>query len=154
MVAYNWKMKYIFDMNRGDVMFSPSDFGWIVGHSFIAYANQIRGATSVIFEGKPVGTPDAGTIWRIIDDYEAKALYLAPTGLRSIKKEDPTGALIRKYKMKNLKGIHMAGERCDPDTFMWMKNHLNNDVVVNDNWWQTETGTPITANYMNLTKFP
>ena len=153
-VVYNHKMKYVYDINRGDTMFSPSDFGWIVGHSFIAYANQVRGAASVIFEGKPVGTPHAGTIWRICDEYDCKALYLAPTGLRAIKKEDPLGSFISKYPMKHLRGIHMAGERCDPDTFNWMKTHVNPRVMINDTWWQTETGTMITCNYKNLTAFP
>lgn len=132
-------------------MFTPSDIGWIVGHNFIVYAPLIRGATSVMYEGKPVGTPNPGVFWRMIEDYKVKCFFVAPTAVRAIKKEDHEGNFLKQHDMSSLKGIHLAGERCDPDTVKWMQRMFREkDVIINDNWWQTESGWPISSNYLNL----
>jgi propionyl-CoA synthetase len=114
-------LKTIFDVKPGHVVFSSSDIGWIVGHNFIVYAPLLKGATSVVYEGKPVGTPDAGVMWRMIQDYKVNTFYIAPTAVRAIKKEDIHGELIKKYDTSSLTGIHLAGERCDPGTLNWIQ---------------------------------
>lgn len=126
-------MENVFDIHKGDVFFSSSDIGWVVGHSFIVYGPLIRGATSVFFEGKPV-VPNAGTLWRVVEEHKVKHLYVAPTAVRIVKKDDYDGELIKKYDVSSLKGFHLVGERCDPDTIMWVNRHFPN-VIINDNWW-------------------
>lgn len=133
-MAYNYSMKYLFDVNPGNIMFSASDIGWIVGHKFIVYGPLIRGATTVLYEGKPVGTPDASVFPRLIEKHKIDHLYLAPTAVRAIKKDDNDGSLIKNHDISSLKGIHLAGERCDPDTIKWLQTNYP-DVLVNDNWW-------------------
>lgn len=134
-------------------MFASSDIGWIVGHNFIIYGPLVRGGTTVMYEGKPVGTPNPGVNWRIIEDYKVKAYFIAPTGVRAIKKEDFEGELLKQHDISSLKSVHLAGERCDPETIRWLQRLLPN-VHLNDNWWQTETGWPMCSNYINLTTFP
>lgn len=118
-VALNWTMKHIFNIHEKDVWFAGSDIGWVVGHSFIVYGPLIRGATSVIFEGKPV-IPDAGVFWRVVEQYKVKSIYMAPTAVRVIKKDDYEGKLVKKYDVSSLEGFHLVGERCDPDTVWWV----------------------------------
>ncbi|KNC98787.1 uncharacterized protein SPPG_05764 [Spizellomyces punctatus DAOM BR117] len=142
-VAINWTMKHIVGLNAGDVFFSASDVGWVVGHSFIVYGPLIRGCTTVVYEGKPVGTPDAGAFWRVVEEYGAKSLFTAPTAIRAIKREDPTGKLIKKYDISSLKNLFLVGERSDPDTVATYQRMLN--IPIRDNWWQTETGWPMTV---------
>ena len=153
LVAYNYSQNFIFDIQRGNVMMATSDIGWIVGHQFIIYGPLIRGGTSVMYEGKPAGTPDAGVMWRMIQEYKVKSFFIAPTGIRAIKKDDYEGELIKNYDLSSLESVHLAGERCDPETFKWILQHLP-DKHLNDNWWQTETGWPMSCNYINLTTFP
>jgi len=152
MVALIWTMKNIYGIEPGEVMFTASDVGWVVGHSYIVYAPLLAGCTSVLYEGKPVGTPDAGAFWRVIEQHKVKALFTAPTAFRAIKKEDPTGALLKKYDLNSFKTLFLAGERCDPDTLHWAQNLLKVPVV--DHWWQTETGWPICANCVGLDPLP
>jgi propionyl-CoA synthetase len=152
MVALIWTMKNIYGIAPGEVMFTASDVGWVVGHSYIVYAPLLAGCTSVLYEGKPVGTPDAGAFWRVIEQHKVKALFTAPTAFRAIKKEDPTGALLQKYDLSHFKTLFLAGERCDPDTLQWAENLLKVPVV--DHWWQTETGWPICANCIGLDPLP
>lgn len=152
MVALHWTMKNIYDVDPGDVFWAASDVGWVVGHSYICYAPLIYGATTVVFEGKPIGTPDAGTFWRMIEEYNISALFTAPTAFRAIKREDPTGAYIEKYDLTCLKNLFLAGERADPDTILWAEKHLGVPVV--DHWWQTETGFAIAANPVGLEALP
>ena len=151
MVALNWTMANVFDINRSDVWFSGSDIGWVVGHSFIVYGPLIRGATTILFEGKPV-IPNAGILWKTVEAHKVKALYVAPTAVRIVKKEDYDGEYVKKYDVSSLKSFHLVGERCDPDTIWWVHQHFPH-VIVNDNWWQTETGWPIASNFTNLTDF-
>jgi propionyl-CoA synthetase len=150
-VALNWVVEHVFDIQQGEIMFSASDIGWVVGHSFIVYGPLLRGATSLIYEGKPI-TPDAGAFWRIVEQYKVKTLYAAPTAVRIIKKEDYEGALVKKYDVSSLKNFLLVGERCDPDTIFWVHKTLPN-VKINDTWWQTETGWPISANFLKLSTF-
>jgi propionyl-CoA synthetase len=150
-VALNWTMENIFDISRGDVWFSGSDIGWVVGHSFIVYGPLIRGATTILFEGKPV-LPNPGILWRIVEQHKVKAIYLAPTAVRIIKKEDYEGEFVTKFNVSSLKSFHLVGERCDPDTILWVHKHFPH-VIINDNWWQTETGWPISSNFTNLKDF-
>lgn len=152
LAAYNYAMNNIFDSHRNDVMFASSDIGWIVGHNHIIYGPLVRGGTTVMYEGKPVGTPNAGVVWRICEDYNVKTLFIAPTGVRAIKKEDYHGELMKQHDLSKLKSIHLAGERCDPDTIRWLQ-HLLPDKHLNDNWWQTETGWPMASNFINLDTF-
>ena len=152
LVALNWTMKAIYDMNPGEVFWAASDVGWVVGHSYICYAPLIAGNTTIVFEGKPVGTPDAGTFWRVISEHKVKSLFTAPTAFRAIKREDPAGALIGKYDMSSLESLFLAGERADPDTIEWAQNKLGVPVI--DHWWQTETGYAIAANPMGIEKLP
>lgn len=145
-------MKHINDIHKGDVYFSGSDIGWVVGHHFIVYGPLLRGATTVLYEGKPSGTPDPGQFWRIIEKYRVKGLYTAPTALRAIRKDDLNGDWIKKFDISSLTNVSMAGERCDVPTYEWIHQHLK--VLINDNYWQTETGWIISCNYKNLYTFP
>jgi len=152
MVALKWSMKNIYDIDPGDVYWAASDVGWVVGHSYICYAPLLHGCTTIVFEGKPVGTPDAGVFWRVIQDHGVKALFTAPTAFRAIKKEDPDGALIADYDLSRFKTLFLAGERCDPDTLHWAEDKLGVPVI--DHWWQTETGWAIAANCMGIERLP
>ena len=129
---------------RQDIWWSASDIGWIVGHSYIVYAPLFKGCTTVLFEGKPVGTPDAGAFWKIISDYKVKSLFTAPTAFRAIKKEDPDGKFFSKYDLSSFESLFLAGERADPDTIKWAENLLRVPVI--DHWWQTETSWAISSN--------
>ncbi len=152
LVALSWTMKNIYDTDPGDVFWAASDVGWVVGHSYICYAPLIHGNTTVVFEGKPVGTPDAGTFWRVIEEHGVKVLFTAPTAFRAIKREDPNGALVRDYDLSGLRILFLAGERADPDTVEWARRHLGVPVI--DHWWQTETGYSIAANPMGIEPLP
>ncbi len=151
-VALKWTMKAIYDIDEDDVWWAASDVGWVVGHSYIVYAPLFKGCTTVFFEGKPVGTPDAGVFWRIISQHKVKCMFTAPTAYRAIKREDSKGALIKNYDMSCFKILFLAGERSDPDTIQWSEKNLNVPVI--DHWWQTETGWAIAANCMGLHHFP
>ncbi len=140
-VALNWAMKNIFDINNNDVWWAASDVGWVVGHSFSVYGPLFKGCTTVIYEGKPVGTPTAGSFWRLIEQHKVAGLFTAPTAIRAIKREDPTGLLPKEYDLSSLRGLFLAGERADPDSIQWAERNLKVPVI--DNWWQTETGWPI-----------
>jgi propionyl-CoA synthetase len=152
MVALKWTMKNIYDIDAGDVWWAASDVGWVVGHSYIVYAPLFKGATTILFEGKPVGTPDAGVFWRIISQHKVKCQFTAPTAFRAIKRDDPQGELIKKYDLSCFKILFLAGERSDPDTIQWSENNLKVPVI--DHWWQTETGWAIAANCMGLYQYP
>ena len=151
-VAMAWSFANVYGMHPGDVWWSASDVGWVVGHSYIVYAPLISGATTVLYEGKPVGTPDAGAFWRVIEQYGVQAVFTAPTAIRAIKKEDPEGALLENYEVSSLHSFFFAGERLDPDTYEWAGGHLGVPII--DNWWQTETGWPIAANLRGLEPMP
>jgi len=151
-VALRWSMANIYDVQPGEVWFTASDVGWVVGHSYIVYAPLLTGATTVMYEGKPVGTPDASAFWRIISDYGAVAMFTAPTAYRAIKREDPDGKLLAGQDISTMRNLFLAGERLDPDTYHWADNLL--DCAVVDNWWQTETGWPIAANLRGLDPMP
>jgi len=151
-VAMRWSMEQVYGIGPGDVWWAASDVGWVVGHSYIAYAPLITGATSVLYEGKPVGTPDAGAFWRVVSDYGVKALFTAPTAFRAVKKEDPDAALLARHDVSSLECLFLAGERLDPDTYAWATEKVGVPVV--DNWWQTETGWPICANLRGLAPLP
>ncbi len=138
LVALNWTMKNIYNVDPGDVFWAASDVGWVVGHSYICYAPLIHGNTTIVFEGKPVGTPDAGTFWRVIEEHNVKSFFTAPTAFRAIKREDPKGELIKDYDISCLRALYLAGERADPDTIEWAQRIMG--VPVYDHWWQTETG--------------
>ncbi|MFZ5674560.1 MAG: propionyl-CoA synthetase [Pseudomonadota bacterium] len=152
MVALKWTMPNIYGIAPGETFWAASDVGWVVGHSYIVYAPLLHGATAILFEGKPIGTPDAGTFWRVIAEHGVKALFTAPTAFRAIKKEDPDGDFIRKYDLSQFRTLFLAGERADPDTVKWAEERL--DVPVIDHWWQTETGWPIVANPVGLGRLP
>ena len=152
LVALHWSMKSIYDVDPGDVFWAASDVGWVVGHSYICYAPLIHGNTTVLFEGKPVGTPDAGTFWRVISEHNVRSFFTAPTAFRAIKREDPEGKFRQKYDLSCLKALYLAGERADPDTIHWAKNLLGVPVV--DHWWQTETGWTIAGNPMGIEALP
>jgi propionyl-CoA synthetase len=147
-VALCWSMQHIYDTAPGEVFWAASDVGWVVGHSYIVYAPLLAGCATVLYEGKPVGTPDAGAFWRVIAEHQVKTLFTAPTAFRAIKKEDPDGELARKHDLSNFKYLFLAGERLDPETYRWASELLGVPIV--DNWWQTETGWPIVANPMGL----
>ena len=151
MVALKWTMKNIYDIDAGDVWWAASDVGWVVGHSYIVYAPLFKGATTVLFEGKPVGTPDAGVFWRVISQHKVKCQFTAPTAFRAIKREDPAGEMIKNYDLACFKILFLAGERSDPDTIQWSENNLGVPVI--DHWWQTETGWAIAANCMGLHQY-
>ncbi|MCB0292318.1 MAG: propionyl-CoA synthetase [Calditrichaeota bacterium] len=148
-VALRYSMQAIYDVNPGDVFWAGSDVGWVVGHSYIVYAPLLTGCTTILFEGKPVRTPDAGTYWRIISEHQVKTFFTAPTAFRAIKKEDPQAEFLRKYDISSLKYLFLAGERLDPPTYHWLKERLPNIPVV-DHWWQTESGWPMVANPMGI----
>ena len=152
MVALKWTMKNVYDVDAGDVYWAASDVGWVVGHSYIVYGPLLKGCTTILFEGKPVGTPDAGVFWRVISQHGVRSLFTAPTAFRAIKRDDPKGELIKKYDLSNFKYLFLAGERSDPDTIQWSERNLNVPVI--DHWWQTETGWAIAANCMGLHQFP
>ena len=152
LVALYWTMKNIYNVDPGDVFWAASDVGWVVGHSYICYAPLIHGNTTVLFEGKPVGTPDAGTFWRVMSEHKVKSFFTAPTALRAIKREDPEGKLVSNYDLSNLKALYLAGERADPDTIEWAQKQLNIPVV--DHWWQTETGYTIVGNPLGIENLP
>ncbi len=152
MVALKWSMQYLYGVDPGEVYWCASDVGWVVGHSYIVYGPLIHGCTSVLYEGKPVGTPDAGAFWRVISEHGAVALFTAPTAFRAIKKEDPKGEFIGKYDLSKFRTLFLAGERADPDTLQWAENLLKKPVI--DHWWQTETGWCIAGNPMGLGMLP
>jgi propionyl-CoA synthetase len=151
-VAMHWSMKHIYDVEPGDVYWAASDVGWVVGHSYIVYAPLLAGCTTVMYEGKPVGTPDPGAFWRVISEYQVKVLFTAPTAFRAIKKEDPDGVYLKDYDLSCMKSLFLAGERCDPDTLFWARDKLQKPVI--DHWWQTETGWAIAANPMGIEPLP
>jgi propionyl-CoA synthetase len=147
-VAMAWSLPHVYDVHAGQVWWAASDVGWVVGHSYIVYAPLIAGATTVMYEGKPVGTPDAGAFWRVVAEHRVEGLFTAPTAIRAVKKEDPDGRLIADHDISSLRTLFLAGERLDPDTYQWASDRLGVPVV--DNWWQTETGWPIAANLRGL----
>ncbi|HUB95491.1 MAG TPA: propionyl-CoA synthetase [Stellaceae bacterium] len=151
-VALAWSMRNVYGVEPGEVYFAASDVGWVVGHSYIVYAPLIHGCTTVLYEGKPVGTPDAGAYWRVIAEHGVAALFTAPTAFRAIRRDDPDGKLIAKYDLSRLRTLFLAGERADPPTIAWAEKHLNVPVI--DHWWQTETGWSITANCVGLGPSP
>ncbi|MCI5121435.1 MAG: hypothetical protein D3908_09660 [Candidatus Electrothrix sp. AUS4] len=151
-VALHWSMKHIYNVEPGDVYWAASDVGWVVGHSYIVYGPLLYGCTTVVYEGKPVGTPDAGAFWRVIDQHKVKVLFTAPTAFRAIKKEDPEGVLVKKYDLSFFKTLFLAGERLDPDTYHWARELL--DVPVIDHWWQTETGWAVAGLSCILMELP
>ena len=152
MVALKWSMKNIYDVDPGDVYWAASDVGWVVGHSYIVYGPLLHGCTTILYEGKPVGTPDAGAFWRVISEHKVKTLFTAPTAFRAIKREDPDAKLIEPYDLNSFKALFLAGERTDPDTLHWAEDNLGVPVI--DHWWQTETGWAIAANPFGLHPFP
>ncbi|MCH2163782.1 MAG: propionyl-CoA synthetase [Marinovum sp.] len=152
LVALQWTMKNIYNVDPGEVFWAASDVGWVVGHSYICYAPLIAGNTTIVFEGKPVGTPDASTFWRVIQEHGVKSFFTAPTAFRAVKREDPTGDLVKKYDVSGLRAVFLAGERADPDTIEWAQEQLNVPVI--DHWWQTETGYAIAANPIGLEQLP
>ncbi len=151
-VALKWSMKNVYDVDEGEVYWAASDVGWVVGHSYIVYAPLLKGCTTVLYEGKPVGTPDPGAFWRVISQHGVSVLFTAPTAFRAIKKEDPEGAYVRKYDLSRFRTLFLAGERCDPDTLVWAQEMLGVPVI--DHWWQTETGWAIAANCMGIEPLP
>jgi propionyl-CoA synthetase len=151
-VALAYSMKTIYGVDPGEVFWAASDVGWVVGHSYIAYGPLLAGCTSILYEGKPVGTPDAGAYWRVIQQHGVRALFTAPTAFRAIKKEDPDGKLIGNYDLSKFRTLFLAGERCDPDTLKWAEDKLKVPVI--DHWWQTETGWSIVANCVGLGRLP
>jgi propionyl-CoA synthetase len=147
-VALNWTMSNIYGMQPGETWFTASDVGWVVGHSYIVYAPLLKGCTTILFEGKPVGTPDAGAFWRVISQHKAKAMFTAPTAFRAIKRDDPDATLLRKYDLTGFRALFLAGERSDPPTLEWAERYLKVPVI--DHWWQTETGWAIAANCIGI----
>ncbi|MEL6572357.1 MAG: propionyl-CoA synthetase [Pseudomonadota bacterium] len=152
LVALHWTMKNIYNVDPGEVFWAASDVGWVVGHSYICYAPLIHGNTTVVFEGKPIGTPDAGTFWRVIAEHNVRSFFTAPTAFRAIKRDDPGGELIKNYDISGLRGLYLAGERADPDTIEWAQRVMG--VPVYDHWWQTETGFTIAGNPAGLEALP
>ncbi|AUQ62171.1 propionate-CoA ligase PrpE [Phaeobacter inhibens] len=152
LVALNWTMKNIYNVDPGDVFWAASDVGWVVGHSYICYGPLIHGNTTIVFEGKPIGTPDAGTFWRVISEHKVKSFFTAPTAFRAVKREDPKGEFVKKYDLSCLKQVYLAGERADPDTITWAQEQLKVPVI--DHWWQTETGWSIAANPLGIEELP
>jgi propionyl-CoA synthetase len=151
-VALHWSMNAVYGLSPGEVFWTASDVGWVVGHSYIVYAPLLAGCTTVLYEGKPVGTPDAGAFWRVVAEHGVQVLFTAPTAFRAIRKEDPTGAQLDKHDLSSLRALYLAGERLDPDTYRWAGELLGIPVV--DHWWQTETGWPVAANPLGLEALP
>jgi propionyl-CoA synthetase len=151
-VALKWSMSNIYGVGAGDTMFTASDIGWVVGHSYIVYGPLLRGATTILYEGKPVGTPDPGAFWRLSAQHGVNVIFTAPTAFRAIKKEDPQGAHVGRHDLSRFRTLFLAGERCDPDTLHWAEERLCVPVI--DHWWQTETGWPIAANCVGLGMLP
>ena len=151
-VALKWSMKNIYDVDEGEVYWAASDVGWVVGHSYIVYAPLLKGCTTILYEGKPVGTPDPGAFWRVISQHGVSVLFTAPTAFRAIKKEDPQGEYVKKHDLSRFRSLFLAGERCDPDTLVWAQDLLGVPVI--DHWWQTETGWPIASNCMGIEPLP
>ena len=151
-VALKWSMEAIYDVHPGEVYWAASDIGWVVGHSYIVYAPLLHGCTSVLYEGKPVGTPDAGAFWRVCADHGVSAMFTAPTAIRAIKRDDPAGELVGGYDLSAFRTLFLAGERCDPDTLEWARRHLERPVI--DHWWQTESGWAMAANCVGLELLP
>ncbi|MDC5697941.1 propionyl-CoA synthetase, partial [Intrasporangium calvum] len=151
-VALRWSMHALYDVQPGETMFTASDVGWVVGHSYIVYGPLLTGATTVLYEGKPIGTPDAGAFWRVISDYDVVSLFTAPTAFRAIKKEDASASLVADYDLSSFRTLYLAGERLDPDTYEWATAALGVPVI--DNWWQTETGWPIACNPKGIEMLP
>lgn len=152
LVALKWSMSHVYNVQPGDVYWAASDVGWVVGHSYIVYGPLFQGCTTILYEGKPVGTPDPGAFWRVINQHGVNVLFTAPTAFRAIKREDPEGVYKAKYDLSSLHALFLAGERCDPDTLHWAEKLLNVPVV--DHWWQTETGWPIVANPLGIERLP
>jgi propionyl-CoA synthetase len=151
-VALTWTMKHIYDVDPGEVYWAASDVGWVVGHSYIVYAPLFHGCTTVLYEGKPVGTPDAGAFWRVISEHGVRTLFTAPTAFRAIRQQDPDGRLIGRYDLSAFRALFLAGERCDPETLGWAEQKLGVPVI--DHWWQTETGWPIASNCLGIERLP
>jgi propionyl-CoA synthetase len=151
-VALEWTMKHVYDVDPGEVYWAASDVGWVVGHSYIVYAPLFHGCTTVLYEGKPVGTPDAGAFWRVISEHDVCTLFTAPTAFRAIRQQDPEGTLIGRYDLSRFRALFLAGERCDPETLGWAERQLGVPVI--DHWWQTETGWPIAANCLGIERLP
>jgi len=152
LVAMAWSMRHFYNAKPGETFWAASDIGWVVGHSYIAYGPLINGSTAVLYEGKPVGTPDAGAFWRVVQDHKVATMFTAPTAIRAIKREDPDGALMNGYNLSSLRALFLAGERCDPPTSHWVEDLLERPVV--DHWWQTESGWPISGNALGIHAFP
>jgi propionyl-CoA synthetase len=152
LVALNWTMKNVYNVDPGDVFWAASDVGWVVGHSYICYGPLIHGNTTIVFEGKPVGTPDAGTFWRVISEHNVRSFFTAPTAFRAIKRDDPKGELIKDYDISCLNVLYLAGERADPDTIHWAQRTLGVPVI--DHWWQTEIGYPAVCNPVGIELLP
>ncbi|MBT54087.1 MAG: propionyl-CoA synthetase [Mameliella sp.] len=152
LVALNWSMKNLYNVDPGDVFWAASDVGWVVGHSYITYGPLVHGNTTIVFEGKPVGTPDAGTFWRVIQEHKVKSFFTAPTAFRAVKREDPKGEFVGKYDLSGLRAVYLAGERADPDTITWAQDMLKVPVI--DHWWQTETGWCIAGNPLGIEEMP
>jgi len=150
--ALLWSMKHIYGVEPGEVYWAASDVGWVVGHSYICYAPLLNGNTTIVYEGKPVGTPDAGAFWRVIAEHQVGVMFTAPTAFRAIRKEDPEGVLLHQYDLSRFRALFLAGERCDPDTLLWAEAQLGVPVI--DHWWQTETGWAIAANPLGIEKLP
>jgi len=151
-VAMKYSMKSIYNMDAGDIFWAASDVGWVVGHSYIVYAPLLHGCTTLLYEGKPIMTPDAGAFWRVVEEYKVKALFTAPTAFRAIKKEDPEAELAKNYDLSSLQTLFSAGERLDPPTYEWLNDKFGLPII--DHWWQTETGWAISANMMGIEKMP
>ncbi len=151
-VALTWSMKNLYDVNPGEVFWAASDVGWVVGHSYIVYAPLLAGCTTLVYEGKPVGTPDAGAFWRVIAEHKVVSLFTAPTAFRAIRQQDPDGELIADYDLGHFRSLFLAGERCDPDTLTWAQEKLKVPVI--DHWWQTETGWCICGNFLGVEELP
>jgi propionyl-CoA synthetase len=152
-VALQWSMANVYDAHAGDVFWAASDVGWVVGHSYIVYAPLLAGCTTVMYEGKPVGTPDPGAFWRVAADHGVRTLFTAPTAIRAIRKEDPDGDHVGRHDLRRLESLFLAGERLDPDTYLWATRMLGERPVI-DHWWQTETGWPIAANCLGIERLP
>ena len=151
-VALYWTMKHIYDVEPGETYWAASDIGWVVGHSYIVYGPLLHGNTTVLYEGKPVGTPDAGAFWRVVSEHEVACMFTAPTAIRAIKQQDPEGQEIERHDLSRLRSLFLAGERCDPDTLRWAETRLGVPVI--DHWWQTETGWPIATNCLGIESLP